>query len=107
MLIMGMAGQQDQEAAQHTAVTGTDASLRKGQGNWLALTLASQEIIGGMRDRLSRGPVPYKTQNSVVPDIDVNGGSGSGNRGWKDVGPDAHCALSRKRSHMMTPGRWL
>ena len=32
-LIMGMAGPSDQEAAQHAAVSGTDASLRQRQGN--------------------------------------------------------------------------
>ena len=54
----GEAGRNDQEAAQHAAESGADASLHPGQGNWLAPTLVSQEIIGGYRDRKARVPIP-------------------------------------------------
>jgi hypothetical protein len=71
----------------------------------LAPALAFQEFVGGARDRKSRVPVPYKNKNSAPPREDVKEGSGGGERGWQDVGTNAHSGLSKKRLTGNTKGR--
>ena len=55
----------------------------------MAPTLAIQEQLGGIGDVQSRVHVPLN-KTSALPNADVKEESGSGSKGWKDVGSDAN-----------------